>query len=132
MNIVGIDYGRAHLGLAIGETETKVAMPLKTFNHLAFGDFIIELKKIISGYRIDSCVVGLPVTWPEDRNIPGMRAEVEKFADQIHAELNLPVQLVDERYTSAAAKQLQKEHSQADEHALAAMLILQAYFDAPR
>ncbi|OGL59122.1 hypothetical protein A3E96_00360 [Candidatus Uhrbacteria bacterium RIFCSPHIGHO2_12_FULL_46_13] len=129
MNILGIDYGRAHKGLAIGDTGTKIAMPLKTFDHLSHVDFIKELKKIILSYRIDLLVVGVPVTWPEDKNRLGMRDEVEKFAKLISQELNMPVELIDERYTSDAAKKLRKEYPLGNEHALSAMLILQTYFD---
>lgn len=129
MNALGIDYGRTHKGLAIGDTETKIAMPLQTLDHLSYDDFINELRKIISSYHINLFVVGVPITWPEDRDRPGMRDEVEKFAKLISQELNMPVELVDERYTSDAAKQLKKEYPQGNEHALSAMLILQTYFD---
>src|SRR3989338_6590305 len=104
MNILGIDYGRAHKGLAIGDTGTKIAMPFKTFDHLSYDDFINELKKIILSHHVKLIIIGLPVTWPEDKNRPGMREEVKRFTAQIHQDLKIPVELVDERYTSDAAR----------------------------
>ena len=129
MNVLGIDYGRAHRGLAIGDTETKIALPLKTFDHLSDEVFFSELRGIVSAHNARLLVVGIPVTWPEDRSRFGMREEAEEFAKRVSQALNLPVELVDERFTSNAASKLKKEHKQGNEHALSAMLILQSYFD---
>lgn len=132
MTVLGIDYGRAHKGLAIGDTDTKTAMPLKTFDYLSNADFFAALRKIVSSYNVQLIVVGVPVTWPEDRSRSGMREEVEGFAQKISQELTLQVELVDERFTSDAAAKLKRENIDGDEHALSAMLILQTYFDRPK
>ena len=58
-----------------------------------------------------------------------MREEAEKFADRVSSDIDLPVELVDERYTTAAATRLKKEYPQGDIHALSAMLILQTYLE---
>ena len=132
VNVLGIDYGRAHKGLAIGDMDIKTAMPLKTFDYLSNADFFAALRKIVSSYNVHLIVVGVPVTWPEDRSRPGMREEAEKFAKQINQELAARVELVDERFTSEAAAKLKRENIDGDEHALSAMLILQSYFDRPK
>lgn len=129
VTVLGIDYGRAHKGLAIGSTETKLALPLKILEHLSQTDFFEELRRIILAHNVELIVMGVPVTWPEDRSRPGMREETEKFANLISQTLNVPVKLMDERFTTNAARKLKLEHPQADEHALSAMLILQSYFD---
>lgn len=129
MTVLGIDYGRAHKGLAIGDEDTKTAMPLKTFDYLSSVDFFVALREIISSYNIQLIVVGVPVTWPEDRSRPGMREEAERFAQKINKELAARVELADERFTSDAAAKLKRENINGDKHALSAMLILQSYFD---
>ena len=129
MTVLGIDYGRAHNGVSLGDTDTRIAMPLKTFHRLSKKKLFIELQKIITAHNIQLLVVGLPITWPEDRERSGMRQEVEEFSRNVSQKLNLPAELVDERFTSAAAKNLKKGHKEIDEHSLSAMLILQTYFD---
>ena len=105
---------------------------MKTFDYLSNADFFAALRKIVSSYNVHLIVVGVPVTWPEDRSRPGMREEAEKFAKQINQELAARVELVDERFTSEAAAKLKRENIDGDEHALSAMLILQSYFDRPK
>ena len=54
-----------------------------------------------------------------------MTARARKFANQLHGRFNLPVELVDERYTSAVISARRGEV--IDDRAAA--LILQQYFD---
>ena len=129
MTVLGIDYGSAHKGLALGYTETKLAMPLAAYDHLSDPDFLTKIRDTISEHQVKLIVVGWPVTWPEDRHYRGMREEAEKFADRVSSDIDLPVELVDERYTTAAATRLKKEYPQGDIHALSAMLILQTYLE---
>src|SRR3989338_7207917 len=129
MIILGLDYGRAHVGIALGATETALALPLATITYEAPDDLQQRLVRLVHEHRVEHIVVGLPVTWPEDRSKPGMREEVESFAAQLRHSLRLPVTLVDERRTSRGAGELQRGGSRVDEHALAAALILQTYLD---
>lgn len=132
MTLLGVDYGRAHVGLAIGESVTGLAVPLATLHHRPRPLLLDDLRTVISRHRVTRVVVGVPVTWPEDRSRPGMREEAEAFAVALHEASRLPVELVDERLTSRGAAQLAKaagRNGGGDEHALAAMLILQTYLD---
>jgi putative Holliday junction resolvase len=127
MMFLGIDYGRAHVGLAIGDTETKMAFPHKTFSGLPRHSLLEELRTLVKTNRVERIIVGRP------RAIHGgegtLEKEVEEFSQQVRMTTDVPVQLVDERFTSDAAQKLRHQNPSADEHALAAMLILQFYFD---
>ena len=46
MKILGIDYGRRKIGIAVGDTDTKLAEPLTTFNNFKF--LILNLKSILN------------------------------------------------------------------------------------
>lgn len=124
---LGIDYGRAHVGLSTGDTETKMAFPHKTLSGLPRHSLLEELRAIVKANKVERIVVGRP------RSMSGgegtLEKEVEEFSQQLRMTADIPVQLVDERFTSDAAQQLRHENPHADEHALAAMLILQFYFD---
>lgn len=127
--ILGIDYGRKHIGLAIGDTETKLALPLTTLKRVSDESLLADIKKIIKERLASSLVLGVPITWPEDRSRPGMREEIENFANQLESTTGLNVVLIDERRTSLGAVTLRQEGSGVDEHTLAATLILQTYLD---
>ena len=78
-------------------------------------------------------VVGLPLTLRGE--IGPQAALVQRFAASLEQELQLPIHLVDERLTSAAAEQLlrdlglkpEKRKQQIDQ--VAAALILQDFLD---
>ena len=63
---------------------------------------------------------------------------VQRFARQLEGRFDLPVVLVDERLSSAAAEDLLREMGRGgrehknDSHALAAQIILQAWLDEQR
>ncbi len=127
MTFLGIDFGRQHVGLAIGETETKLAFPHKTLSGLPRPSLLEELRAIIKANHIERIIIGRPRAMHGGRGT--LENEVEEFAQQVRMTTDLPAQLVDERFTSDAAQKLRRQNPSADEHALAAMLILQFYLD---
>jgi len=68
-------------------------------------------------------VVGLPLH--PDGAEHEMTARCRKFANQLHGRFNLPVELVDERYSSAV---IGGQRGEVIDHRAAA-IILQQYFD---
>lgn len=128
--VLGIDYGRAHVGLAVGDTTTRLALPLASITVRSRDETVAALRQAIRERGVERLVVGLPVRWPDDRSKRGLVGEVEAFARVLRQELALPVECVNERRTSLGAGELRRQGSETDEHALAAMLILQTYLDA--
>lgn len=126
MKYLGIDYGLRKVGLALGDDETRLAVPLEVIE----SDRIVEMiKKAVADKEIDAVVIGLP-------NVDGGSAQLEKtkeFAEFLKTELKIPVHTIDESFTSVESQRIQSEQgSNVPEDALAAMLILQSYFDQPR
>jgi putative Holliday junction resolvase len=97
--IIGIDYGRKRVGLAVTDPLQIFASPLNTVNVQEFDNFIdIYLKS----EHIDEFVVGYPV---QMNNQP---SESVKYVGPFIARLKkrypeIPVHLVDERFTSKMA-----------------------------
>lgn len=129
MIVLGVDYGRAHVGVALGDTETNLAVPLATVEERNEELVIAALRDLARTHSATTVVVGLPVALSGTESSHGFRQEVESFAKRLHQATNLPTVLIDERFSSAAAVTLQREGSRADEHALAAAVILQMYLD---
>lgn len=120
---LGIDWGKARIGLALGNTQTKLASPLKAVASLS------EIKKIVADEEIDRLVVGQPV----NEQGGGVDENFAAFLEELKQEIPLPLDLVDERFSSQLADQLIRSKSRDGQRdAVAAMLILQAYFDASK
>ncbi|MFH1711624.1 MAG: RuvX/YqgF family protein, partial [Patescibacteria group bacterium] len=85
------------------------------------------VKNIIREEDIDGLVVGLPVpTQSENQNFKNVQSFIEKLEER----LDLPVQIIDESYTSKESQRLRAESgTDVPEDALAAMMILQEYLD---
>jgi len=122
LRYLGIDWGEKRIGLALGDSETKLATPHKTV-----GD-IEEVIKIIKDEKIDMVVIGKPLKM-SDVGYP-MSDKFLAFLDLLKKKLDIPVETIDERLSSKAADALpgnKKEKAGRDE--VAAMLILQNYLD---
>lgn len=128
MRLLGIDYGRKKIGLAFGDTETKVAVPLEVI--WKQGDEAIrDIVSIIKKEDMDGVVIGIPSavgSHPNEKQIAIVRAFVEKLKKQI----NISVEEEDESFTTAESRRLMSEEgAEAEEDALAAMIILQSYLN---
>lgn len=126
MRYLAVDYGEKKTGLAIGDDETKIASPLEV---IPGGDDSFSIvQDLVSQEGIDAVVVGVPVA--EEGRQPHSLKRIKLFINLLIERLKLPVHEVDERLTSKEAQRLQAEDkTKVPEDALAAMLILQAYFD---
>ncbi len=102
MRILGIDYGERRLGIAISDPLGIFAFPLTVIDLKKSKDWKFELKKIIQEKEVEKIVVGLPLT------LKGEEGELAKkakdFCELLKSELDLPVELVDERFTSEIAR----------------------------
>ena len=127
MTFLGVDYGRSHVGVAVGDTDAKMAFPHKTFHGLPRVSVLEELRTLIRINSAHRVIVGIPRGMHGEEGT--LEREVREFAQQLRMIGGVPVQLMDERFTSDAAGKLRRDNPSADEHALAAMLILQSYFD---
>ncbi|MEQ1555324.1 MAG: Holliday junction resolvase RuvX, partial [Gallionella sp.] len=94
-----------------------------------------HIAELIKNWQPSGLIVGLPCN--EDGTPHELTALSRRFANRLKGRFNLPVILVDERYTSAAASSAlnelgirgRKQKAVLDQYA--AQQILQAYFDEP-
>lgn len=131
--LLGFDFGTARIGVATGETETRLAQPLTTIHGETNDHRFGEIEKLLKEWRPVKLVVGLPSTL--DGVETEMTARCKRFANQLHGRFRLPVALMDERLSSAEAEEMLREVSRSwrerKQHldALAAQRILQSYLD---
>ena len=124
MTILAFDYGTRRVGVAVGNTETKISQALKTIAAANADVLFQELENLVKEWQPDQIVVGLP-THP-DGSEHEMTAKAKRFGNQLHGRFNLPISWVDERYTSVVLEGDPQMHDNLDAHSAA--LILEQYF----
>jgi len=122
--VLGFDFGVKRIGVAMGNTLTGQAQPLKVVNAIDNATRFQIIGELIAEWRPARLVVGEP-RHPDGAE-HDMTLRSRRFANQLHGRFNLPVELVDERYSSAVLASRRGEH--IDDKAAA--IILQQYFDA--
>ena len=122
--VLAFDFGLKRIGVAIGNTMICQAKPLSVITATANEPKFAAIDSLIKEWGASRIVVGLP-SHP-DGTEHEMSARCRRFANQVHGRFNLPVELVDERYSSAVIAARRGEV--IDDRAAA--IILQQYFDA--
>ena len=127
MKFLGIDFGLKKIGLATGDNVTGMAFP---FGMIAGGDdAVMRVLAVAKNEGANALVVGVPIP-NEDFHATTQLDLTMAFVDALKAVTTLPVSVVDEQFSSAEARRLQKEYGmEQSEDAIAAMIILQAYLD---
>jgi len=121
--VFGFDFGIKRIGVAMGNTMIGQASPLAVIkgedNATRFG----AIGALIDKWGPTKLIVGLPLH--PDGAEHEMTARCRRFANQLHGRFSIPVELVDERYSSAVIHA--KRGEIIDDRAAA--VILQQYFD---
>jgi putative holliday junction resolvase len=125
MKYLGIDYGEAKVGLALGDDETKIALPYKILTNTGWEKLFDDLRDVIKVENIKTIIIGLPVNLKSEKT--PQTEKVKKFIDRLNIELDCEVIPFDERLSSVEAQKLRAGKRDDD---IAAMLILQNYFDS--
>jgi len=98
--ILAIDYGEKRIGLAVTDPLNIFAYPLVTL--LNDSNFIVHLKKIVDEYNVVKIILGYPLKESGEKS--KISHLVDKFKEELEIKIGLPVELVDERYSSEIAK----------------------------
>ncbi len=121
--VFGFDFGIKRIGIAMGNTLTGQAQPLAVIKAIDNAARFEAIGALIAEWGPARLVVGEP------RHPDGAEHEMtlrcRRFANQLHGRFKLPVELVDERYSSAVING--KRGQVIDDQAAA--IILQQYFD---
>lgn len=102
MRILGMDYGEKRIGLAITDRQNSMAMP---FGMIENNESISEnILKLIKDNDIGRIVIGRPVNL---KGQSGFQAEiVDSFVSSILKSYELPISIMDERFTSKISSDL--------------------------
>lgn len=133
--VLGIDYGRKRIGLALTDPLRTVATPLETVDGESVKKATRRIREILSEQDVSEIVVGLPLHMNGDFGELAEAATAfgEKLGKQVPG---LVVHMWDERMSSAEAERaLRLGDAKADRKKqlrdqLAAQIVLQSWLDA--
>lgn len=131
--VLAFDFGERRIGVAVGEHLIQSANPLTTIDNESNDVRFANIQALIQEWQPSLLVVGMPLSL--DGTETEMTQLCKKFARRLNGRFNLPVALIDERYSSAEASQMLNEsgiRGRAQKEMLdqvAAQTILRSYFD---
>ncbi len=120
---LGIDWGEKRIGLAVGDSETRIASPFIVVKNIE------DIIDVIEEELIEEIVIGKPF------NMSNIDFELSKnflsFLEDLKQKVNIPVHEFDERLTSKAADaRVGDKKTKASRDVIAAMIILQDFLDS--
>ena len=132
--LAGIDFGTVRIGVAISDPGQTIASPLETYNRRTIEKDAKYFLRLVEDEQIVGFVVGLPVHMSGDASQKSR--EAVEFGKWLRANTDIPINWIDERYTTSMAREMlshsnlsgKKRKAQLDK--LAAQIILAAYLES--
>jgi putative Holliday junction resolvase len=101
--ILGIDLGERRIGVAVGDAETRIAMPLITLGRArSIAEDALVISRLASEQRAGCLVVGLPIDMDGGEGLQAARTR--EWAAAVADATGLPVRFRDERLSSERAE----------------------------
>ena len=128
-----MDVGNRRIGLAIAEEGGTLAVPIGTMERTSINNDLLQLSGVMHDRRATLIVAGLPISINGTLGPQAMKTQ--RFLERIKKHTEIPVETMDERYSSSEASRLMRaagirpsrNRDQID--STAAVIILQAYLD---
>ena len=133
--ILGIDFGKARIGLALSDPLGITAQPFEVVAFEKIEEAITRIAALVKEHDVARIVLGLPLNMDGSEGF--MVAATRDFAVALEKKTGLPSIEWDERLTSSQAlsalgrqeKSWKKRKKKLD--AVAAQFLLQSYLDSP-
>lgn len=131
--IVGVDFGTVRIGLAICDSARRIASPLETYTRRDAALDAQRFQRLVAEERVARFVVGLPVHGDGQASQSSIRAV--EFGRWLQQTTGIPVDYLDERFTTQQAEALLREGNvprskrRARLDKLAAQILLAAYLE---
>lgn len=133
LRVLGIDMGERRIGLALSDPSGIIASPYATWEGRDRDGLPGRIRHLVQEKQIGTVVIGLPNR--TDGKFSEKAAEFRAFAEELRGKLDIPVEMIDESYTTVMAHEAMKEagmkekkrRQKVDE--IAAVIILQSWLD---
>ena len=124
ITVMAFDYGTRRVGVAVGNSVSNSGQALKMIAAPNSDAMFGEIEDLLKEWQPDRLIVGVPV-YP-DGTEHEMTAKARRFGNQLNGRFQLPIEWVDERYTSVVLEDDPRMQDNLDAHSAA--LILEQYF----
>ena len=130
--ILGLDFGRARIGVAVSDELQLLAHPLETIS--ANQQSAARIAEIVRGKKVERVVAGIPRQM--NGQIGTAATEVLDLVEKLRAILPCPIVTWDERLTTVAANRALRDAGKKTRDTrgyvdqVAAQMILQSYLDS--
>ncbi|OGE80140.1 MAG: hypothetical protein A2660_01685 [Candidatus Doudnabacteria bacterium RIFCSPHIGHO2_01_FULL_45_18] len=131
MRILALDWGEVRIGAAVSDEDGRIAFPLDKI--IPNKNAKSEIKELIDRLEIKKIIIGLPKT------LKGAEAKsaqkLKKFVRSLEPVLSVPIDLVDERFTTVEASKklraqgMSEKQQRAIKDNIAAQIMLQQYLN---
>ncbi len=131
--VIGFDFGKKYIGIAVGQEITGSASPLGSIKAKDGIPHWDSLSHYLKEWQPDLIIVGLPLNM--DGSEQQLTKDAKKFGNKISGRYGLKVEFQDERLTTADAKEqlfsrggyknLKKDNIDAE----SARLIIESFFE---
>lgn len=134
MNLLGIDVGERRIGVAMGESTLRLALPVRVIERESLKHDAQSIQELVREYDADRIVIGLPLLL--DGSEGEQAARVRGFVDRLRMLVTTPFEFWDERFSTVEAMNAQRDaghntrSGRATIDASAAAVLLQSYLDA--
>ena len=120
MRVVALDYGSARCGVAVSDPSGTLATPRDPVLRPQTKNGFKALKAAIRELEAERVVVGLPLSLSGRDS--AQTIEVREFAERLARAIDVPVELYDERFTTAIAARTGDPRTSEDSRAAAVLL----------
>ncbi len=135
--VLGVDYGSSRIGISISDPLRILAQEYDTISNTA--NALASIRDIVRREDVSLVVVGMPYTL---KGTKGQKAkEVELFVQRLEKEVDIPVTVWDERFTTTIAQRTllqmgtrvsQRRSRKGKLDSMAAALLLQSFLDSAK
>lgn len=135
MRVVALDPGTVRIGVAVSDPLGIAAHPHSSLDAAA-DDVLDQIAALVAETGAARIIVGLPVSLDGGEGAAAARARA--FAARVSGSVDVPVEMVDERFSSVMAERVMLEAGarRADRRRgrdrVAAAVFLQSYLDGSR
>jgi putative holliday junction resolvase len=125
MRVLALDYGSARCGCALSDPTGALATPIAAIERPGTRKGMVRLARLVDERDVRRVIVGLPVGLSGADT--AQTAEARAFADAFAQRVRVPVELYDERFTTAIAA---RRGGGASEDSRAAAVMLEDWLSA--
>ncbi|MEN2997455.1 MAG: Holliday junction resolvase RuvX [Brevinematia bacterium] len=124
MRLLGLDVGIKKIGVAFCDTDIGIVFPREVITVKDLKSSIGKIKEIVAKDRVDKVVIGLPLNFNSTKS--KIQEYVEDFSNKLKEELNIDIELFDERFTTRIAERFGVKNVDS----VSAVILLEDYIKA--